>query len=240
MTSIQCANCSHLASSKSRSESHKSEYHSTRCQVSFTDSEGIIKKISLSRSGGLSGDFKCPLCSEDIGTRSGIIKHVKVNCLQRPLTKGQPISSSSTQPSASQPAQNETQPGKRNYEELVLSAFGKLGADTAEKKLALALADHYELTPLCIQDGSGAEQSVLSALRTVKKFRPGEQFNTIVTPFFKIQQERALTTLPTPGLDTLVATSPLSNVLRRRTYLELSEHLCNMMNRDWEHHPALR
>ena len=110
---------------------------------------------------------------------------------------------------------------------------GNLVRMPSKKKLAIALADHYEFAQLCNQDANGLQHSVISDQRTVEKFRCCELFNTVVTPIYKIpEQKRAMATLPASGLETLVATSPLSNTERKS--------LCIFMNRDWEYQPAFR
>ncbi|KAF9153524.1 hypothetical protein BGX20_004893, partial [Mortierella sp. AD010] len=132
-----------------------------------------------------------------------------------------------------------------SFYDAALSACNELNASERDKKRALSLVDCLELVPFILKDPLGIDQAAFTNEPALKKLclKGAGEFATSINPIFKpneSQMSQVNQSVPDVGLRTLLATSPHSVVLRSRAFSELSEQLCEFMNKDWMFRPELQ
>ncbi|KAF9409903.1 hypothetical protein BGZ76_005597 [Entomortierella beljakovae] len=222
---------------------HIREYHSEKCKVRFPGSSGFTKVYRINDT------FICPQCFAEITTTSGMTKHARSSCPggAEPLDQGgeieKPVIISKDQ---GLPSQTVVETGHQpSFNDTALSACGELNASENDKKRALSLVDYLGLVPFTLKDPLGNDQAAFTNEPALKKLclKGASEFATSINPVFK-PKESLMSQLDQNvsdvSLRTLLATSPHSAVLQSRTFSELSEQLCEFMNKDWTFRPELQ
>ncbi|KAF9897581.1 hypothetical protein BX616_005323, partial [Lobosporangium transversale] len=134
-------------------------------------------------------------------------------------------------------------PAKRSYEDAVLSACQLLDESDDGRIITMALVRKLGLTPFSLKDPLGAEHCALANLTTIGKLSGDPSITVIPEPKkHKVYSKPCESCSPAPanGLENLLAMSPYAEVLRTRSFVELNEQHCKLLNREWTLHRNLR
>ncbi|KAG0379627.1 hypothetical protein BGX24_012416 [Mortierella sp. AD032] len=131
------------------------------------------------------------------------------------------------------------------YDETALAACQHLHASTDNKAKALLIIRHLELKPFIIKDHLGEGQCALTNSTALERLSARSSNVTAIAP--EPKKRKLATNLcqscsptPTNGLENLMASSPYADVLHTRSYLQLNDQHCKLLNRDWTFQPNLR
>ncbi|KAF9321738.1 hypothetical protein BGZ91_004470 [Linnemannia elongata] len=136
------------------------------------------------------------------------------------------------------------QPETRAFDDAVLYSCGELHDSAGEKRKTLGIVESLGLEPISIKDALGIEQNALAHATVISRLPASSVELSPVTP-----QKRKLdndetypncSPAPTPGLEHLLSSSPYAARLATRSYVELSDEICELLNRDWYFSPHLR
>ncbi|KAG0254873.1 hypothetical protein BG011_005467, partial [Mortierella polycephala] len=134
---------------------------------------------------------------------------------------------------------------KRGYDEAVLTACQCLHASDEEKTKALLILRHFQLKPFTIKDNLGMEQCALTHSTALEKLSVGPSNVSVVAAEpkrrkFSSNVCRNCSPTLAPGLENLMASSPYADVLQARSFQELNDQHCWLLNKDWTFQPNLR
>ncbi|KAG0058164.1 hypothetical protein BGZ89_001514, partial [Linnemannia elongata] len=227
---------------------HRLEYHAESFTVAIAAKSGLLETVVVNQ---VDGVFKCPICETSVITKAGRRKHLKNNLCttgkdnnQDPpeltlpavtLPKRQAI------PPLPEPRQK---PETRAFDDAVLYSCGELHASAGEKRKTLGIVESLGLEPISIKDALGIEQNALAHATVISRLPASSVELRPVTP-----QKRKLdndetcpncSPAPAPGLEHLLSSSPYAARLATRSYVELSDEICELLNRDWQFLPHLR
>ncbi|KAG0297813.1 hypothetical protein BGZ96_004743 [Linnemannia gamsii] len=227
---------------------HELEYHADSFTVSITTKAGLLEKVVVEQ---VDGVFKCPICRKSLTTKTGCRKHLKNNlCTEKDNNKDppEPALPAVTLPKHQivPPPPAPHQPSKtRGFDDAVLYSCGELHALAGEKRKTLGIVESLELKPISIKDALGIEQNALAHATVILRLPAGPVELSPVEP----QKRRKLdedetcsncSPAPAPGLEHLLSSSPYAARLATRNYVELSDEICELLNRDWQFSPHLR
>ncbi|KAF9276473.1 hypothetical protein BGZ88_001687 [Linnemannia elongata] len=227
---------------------HRLEYHAESFTVAIAAKSGLSETVVVNQ---VDGVFKCPICETSVITKAGRRKHLKNNLCttgkdnnQDPpeltlpavtLPKRQAI------PPLPEPRQK---PETRAFDDAILYSCGELHALPGEKRKTLGIVESLGLEPISIKDALGIEQNALAHATVIPRLPASSVELRPFTP-----QKRKLdndetcpncSPAPAPGLEHLLSSSPYAARLATRSYVELSDEICELLNRDWQFLPHLR
>jgi hypothetical protein len=98
--------------------------------------------------------------------------------------------------------------------------------------------------PISITDALGIEQNALAHATVISRLPAGPvELGPIVPQKRKLDEDNGCSNCspaPAPGLEHLLSSSPYADRLAIRSYVELSDEICGLPNRDWQFWPHLR
>lgn len=151
----------------------------------------------------------------------------------QPLTLDSLIASSSKESMSSTPLHN------RSHDEAILHACDSQVGTLDEKKKTLFLVDYLSLTPFALVDANGNEETALTSKHIIAKLPDHLHIRPILPakrPFYDTDNDSLCTkctTIAAPGLERLLLSSPFTNLLQQREYVELNNNIADMINKDW-------
>ncbi|CAO3591440.1 unnamed protein product [Absidia cylindrospora] len=137
---------------------------------------------------------------------------------------------------------------ERSYEDSILDACQKTNSNMDDKKKTLFIVDALQLKPFSIISELGTEHSALShptviknvtsSLSTIRPIVPNKR------PFYEADSRKntcthCITDHPIE-IESLLTTSPHRNILNTRSFVELSDDLCTLLNTDWEFYTNMK
>ncbi|KAG0256505.1 hypothetical protein BGZ95_005478 [Linnemannia exigua] len=136
------------------------------------------------------------------------------------------------------------QPKARAFDEAVLYSCGNLHASAAEKRKTLRIIVSLGLEPISIKDALGIEQNVLAHATVISRLPASSvEVRPVAPQKRKLDRDEICpncSPAPAPGLEHLLSSSPYAARLATRSYVELSDEICELLNRDWQFSPHLR
>ncbi|KAG0009181.1 hypothetical protein BGZ81_003593, partial [Podila clonocystis] len=121
---------------------------------------------------------------------------------------------------------------------------GEMHASAGEKRKTLGIVESMGLEPISIKDALGIEQNALAHATVISRLSAGPVDLSPVAPQKrKLDEDETCTKCspaPAPGLEHLLSSSPYAARLATRNYIELSDDICELLNRDWLFSPHLR
>ncbi|KAK3830570.1 MAG: hypothetical protein JOS17DRAFT_746772 [Linnemannia elongata] len=255
-TTFTCTDCSpvQLFETSDQLRNHNLEYHGSVFSVTVTSDDGSLQKHAVSKVNDL---YVCPLgCGATFRTKSGGRKHL-VNriCIVKDVKEeedlpdpGLPIRAMPKHLPVPSPPTSDPLPTIRAYRDAVLYSCQHHATSHVEQQRTLDIIDALGLKPFALKDALGVEQNALAHASVIAKLSAGQVSVCPTTPHIRKRRydedEAALICLcspvPTPGLEHILSVSPYTALLVRRKFVELDDHLCELLNRDWEFSPHLR
>jgi predicted RNA-binding Zn-ribbon protein involved in translation (DUF1610 family) len=227
---------------------HRLEYHASSFTVKIVAKSGGLEKIVVNQ---VDGVFKCPLCGTSLTTKAGCRKHLKNNVCtterdnnQNPPELTLPAVTLPQHQAVPPPPGPREQPETRTFDDAVLYSCGELHASAGEKRKTLGIVESLGLEPISIKDALGIEQNALAHAAVVSRLSAGPvELSPVVLRKRKRDEDETCPNCsppPAPGLAHLLSCSPYAARLATRSYVELNDDICELLNRDWQFSPQLR
>ncbi|KAF8981756.1 hypothetical protein BGZ46_002324 [Entomortierella lignicola] len=134
----------------------------------------------------------------------------------------------------------------REYESALLEALGCLNLEKDRQNHVLWIAKELGLRPVILSDDQGVEQACLTNQNTLQKLVNRPLSSTIVKTVVDSNKKRntdpceSCSAKVSPELETLLSSSPVSKMLLTRTYTELDDKHCQILNTEWTFLKGLR
>ncbi|KAF9425426.1 hypothetical protein BGZ94_007529 [Podila epigama] len=141
---------------------------------------------------------------------------------------------------------NEPMPVPRGHDEAVLFACQRQNASELDKIATLGVVHFLGLAPFTLKDSLGVEQNALAHPDGIKRLCFGALQSPVTVPNTNKRKLMADSVcqkclpIPVPCLESVFAFSPFCRVLRTRTFVELTESVCCLLNEDWTFQPQYR
>ncbi|ORX42675.1 hypothetical protein DM01DRAFT_323809 [Hesseltinella vesiculosa] len=127
----------------------------------------------------------------------------------------------------------------RPFNEAVMHAFDE--EPPLMSKKTLELIDIVELVPFRLMDEDGNEDNALAGRKTVARLSLKHKNVHPILPAKRRHEETyGMNGSIAKGLETLLLTSPYTNLLRHREFVELPPAICTVINRDWGFFPQTK
>ncbi|KAF9966376.1 hypothetical protein BGZ73_001020 [Actinomortierella ambigua] len=231
--------------SKEQERRHRLEYHADSFTVVITAKCGVPETVVINQ---VNGFFKCPVCGTSLTTKTGCRKHLKNGlCITEDEDPPEPTLPALTLPERQaipplpKPRQ---QPATRAFDDAVLYSCGDLHASAGEKRKTLGIVESLGLEPISIKDALGIEQNALAHATVISRLSAGSfDLSPVARQKRKTDGNDTCpncSSAPEPGLEHLLFSSPYATRLATRSYVELSDEICELLNRDWQFSPHLR
>ncbi|KAG0319248.1 hypothetical protein BGZ99_005215 [Dissophora globulifera] len=144
--------------------------------------------------------------------------------------------------SASATALIKPKSASRSHDEAVLFASQRQFLPDSDKRLTLDILESLGLAPFAVLDAEGNEQNALAHPAIIRKlFVSGPLQSAVTVPnptkrlkFMDGTSCESCSPMPVPGLDSVFALSTFSRILRTRTFVELDDQTCGILNEDWK------
>ncbi|KAG0195839.1 hypothetical protein BGX28_000533, partial [Mortierella sp. GBA30] len=186
-------------------------------------------------------------------SKSGIRSHLaRQSCKEEEEPNSDPPRQAVTIPEAS-PATHmlpipstEPVPVPRDHDEAVLFACQRQDASEPDKIATLGVVRFLGLAPFTVKDSLGEEQNALTHPDGVKRLCIGAFQSPVTLPNANKRRLMAdskcqkCSPITIPCLESVFAFSPFCSVLRTRTFVELTESICYLLNEDWNFQPQYR
>ncbi|KAF9958060.1 hypothetical protein BGZ72_000925 [Mortierella alpina] len=228
--------------SPAQARSHRLEYHSPSFVVSVKTSSGTERDITVKQ---IDGAYLCPACQNPYPTKTACRRHIQTTpCVNYDPDPDQVLPAITVPDVPKIPASSlstaETIPSVRDHDLAVLSACNQLSESDEEKCKTLFIVDALKLRPFAIRSDLGLEQYALAHKTVLDKLVLGE----VAVSATDIPRKRRCVEVPVttvaPGLENLLSASPYASSLLSRTFVELDEPLCELLNEDWRLQPQLQ
>ncbi|KAF9974799.1 hypothetical protein BGZ65_008557 [Modicella reniformis] len=219
--SLQCVQCEFTADERNQLRIHCLENHAQ----SFMFGETIVERVD--------GLFRCELCNKTYGKMPAMRYHL--NVCQKPKSK-------ETEPvdrlvivipkddPVPMPSFATSQPVLSTSEQVVLMACQRPHASNEKKQKTLSRVRDLKVFPYWTEDEQGEKRCSLAGL---------DVNMSTLTRLEDLSAEKPVGS-GEPALESMLALSPLSKVLRRREYVALTRDYCDFLNEDWQLHPNYR
>ncbi|KAF9944418.1 hypothetical protein BGZ65_012096, partial [Modicella reniformis] len=233
--SLQCVQCEFTADDRSQLRIHCLENHAP----SFTFGEITVERVD--------GLFRCELCKKTYDKMPAMRYHLSV--CQMPKSKEtepvvRPVVVVPKDDPVPMPSFQVSQPVFPTFEQVVLMACQRERASNEKKQKTLSRARDLKVVPYWTEDEQGEKRCSLAALDVVKALQKTGIYSHVFAPDVNTRLEGLSAENPVrsgePVLESMLALSPLSKVLRRREYVALSKDYCDFLNEDWQLHPNYR
>ncbi|KAF9079686.1 hypothetical protein BGX23_003432, partial [Mortierella sp. AD031] len=136
------------------------------------------------------------------------------------------------------------QPETRAFDDDVLYSCGELHASAGEKRKTLGIVESLGLEPISIKDALGIEQNALAHATVISRLPSSSvELRPVAPQKRKLDNDETCpncSPAPSPGMERLLSSSPYAARLATRSYVELSDEICELLNRDWQFSPHLR
>ncbi|KAF9579966.1 hypothetical protein BGW38_003563, partial [Lunasporangiospora selenospora] len=239
---MRCNLCSIEFATEQHHTIHDLENHSLKCVVTQYDGQ----KVTLMRT---DGEFCCPQCQKPFCSKSGVRSHLARQGCKDEEPSSDPPRQAVTIPEAS-PATlmlptPSTEP-PRGHDEAVLFACQRQDASELDKIATLGIVHFLGLSPLTVKDSLGVEQNALAHPDGIKRLYIGALQSPVTVPNTNKRKLMAdsvcqkCSPITIPSLESVFAFSPFCSVLRTRTFVELTESICCLLNEDWNFQPQHR
>ncbi|KAF8920907.1 hypothetical protein BGZ58_004266, partial [Dissophora ornata] len=244
---MRCKLCSIGFETEQQHKAHYHENHSLQCVVTLHEGQ----KVTLSRT---DGEFQCIYCQKSFSTKSGIRSHLaRQGCTEKEEPGSDPPRQAVTIPEASpvtfMPPTLSTEliPMPRGHDEAVLFACQRQDASGPDKIATLGVVHLLGLAPFSVKDSLGVEQNALAHPDGIKRLCIGAVQSPVTVP--NSNKRRLLMDesvcqkcmpITIPCLESVFAYSPFGSILRTRTFVELTESICYLLNEDWSFQPQYR
>ncbi|KAF9899746.1 hypothetical protein EC991_008348 [Linnemannia zychae] len=117
-------------------------------------------------------------------------------------------------------------------------------ASASEKRETLGIARSMGLDAISIKDVLGIEQDALAHATVISRLPVSPvKLRSLASRKRNSDEVKACpncSPAPTPGLKHLLSSSPYAARLATRSYAELSDEICELLNRYWQFSPYLR
>ncbi|KAG0231814.1 hypothetical protein BGW41_002085, partial [Actinomortierella wolfii] len=249
-STMRCTECDPPRTFTSTEEKrrHRLEYHADSFKVSIITKSGLSETVVVNQ---VDGVYKCPICGTSLATKTGCRKHLKSGgcTTARDNNQDQPeptlpavtLPKRQVVPPLPEPCQ---QPEKRTFDEAILYSCGESHSSVGEKRKTLGIVDSLGLEPISIKDTLGIEQNALAHATVISRLPIGPvELSPVARQKRKLDADEICpncSPAPAPGLDHLLSTSPYAARLATRSYIEISDEICELLNRDWQFSPHLR
>ncbi|KAI9303561.1 hypothetical protein BJ944DRAFT_289301 [Cunninghamella echinulata] len=138
-----------------------------------------------------------------------------------------------------------TEKYQRNYEDAILYACQQQSDTDETKAKTMFILDTLRLKPLSIVNNIGEEYNALAHPNIIQK-AISEHSSIQVTlpmkrPYHETENPLCPNCSPTipEHLESLLAISPYSKLLRQQHYMEISQEICELLNYDWTFYPQM-
>ena len=146
------------------------------------------------------------------------------------------------QVNTSTPNNDISRDGPVTHDQAVLIATQLVHSSPDDQEKSLMIAEALKLDSCSITDGQGVKQYVLSHPVIIKRLAERQDVTVVSRSTKKTKLEDSgchiCSPSPAPGLVNLLAVSPYAKVLHTRTFVEVDESVCQLVNRDWTDTPA--
>ncbi|KAF9405186.1 hypothetical protein BGZ76_006661, partial [Entomortierella beljakovae] len=228
-STLRCVDCDPARTFKSSEQEcrHRLVYQVESSTIVTLSKSAVSKTLVVNK---IDGFLKCPICGTSLTTKTGCRKHLK-NGLCAPERE-----SNQDPPDLTLPVQPET----RAFDDAALYGCGDLHTSASENQKTFGIVESLGLEPISIKDALGIEQNAL--VHATASCSPVE-LNEVVPQKRKFNEDVVCSNcspLPAPGLEHLLSSSPCTARLATRSYVELNDETCELLNRDWQFSPHLR
>ncbi|CAO3565325.1 unnamed protein product [Mortierella alpina] len=252
-----------VLSSAEQARRHRLEYHSASFLVRVETSSGTTREIAVKQ---FDGAYRCPACQQPYPTKTSCRRHIQRTLCANydpeqvlpPITV--PVIPDIQATGCAEPEQvlppvtvpvipdipvlplplAENIPPVRDHDVAVLSACNLLDESDEEKCKTLFIVDALKLRPFALQSDLGVEQYALAHKSILDKLVIGEVAVAATDIPRKRRCVEDVVTSVAPGLENLLGVSPYASSLLTRTFVELDEPMCELLNEDWRLQPQLQ
>ncbi|KAG9319124.1 hypothetical protein KVV02_004110 [Mortierella alpina] len=242
---MRCNVCSIDFNTAKQHRGHTLELHSSKCTVTQHDGQ----KVTLIRTDGV---FRCDHCKKPCSTKSAIRSHLARQCRNEEELGSDPprraVTVPDTSPAALMQPLSFPEPMRmpRDHDDAVLLACQRQSGSEVDKIATLGVVHFLGLEPFTLNDTLGREHNALAHPDVIKRLCVGQLQSPVTVPNpskRKLMEESVCvkcSPISEPSLDSVFAFSTYSKILRTRSFVELTDSICILMNEDWTFQPQYR